>query len=150
MEWSRRSRLLLGGVAVATLWGVVFLGVAHRTQTATQVLAEATTFRGGDPDLQWLLHIPGAEERASRLTHSAYPAAKLYGLCGLYLLGSKQRVGAARDLQRDDAEVRTVFGCLGSSSKVKDLAADLPNLCASFRTDVSYTMAYEVRRLTGR
>jgi len=125
------------------------VGVAHRTRTAVRGLEGALIFRGGDPNLQWLLHIPGAEGRASRLAHSASPAARLYGLCGLYLLGSKERVAAARDLERDDGYVTTAFGCIGSPSKVKELAAHLPILCASFRTDLAYTVSYEVRRLTG-
>ena len=131
MRWRRRSRIALGLIAAAIFWTAA--GFSFRTYKAARRLTEASTFVAGDPDLRWLMRVPGAEAWASRLAARASPAGRLYGLCGLYVVDSKRYTAALRNLEQEDSAVIIRFGCLASTHRLTNLAADVPQLCASFK-----------------
>jgi hypothetical protein len=135
------------------------LSLVYRTHVASRRLAGAGGFGGPASltgltteaaDFQWLLRVPGAKHRFSELVQGASPGARLYGACGLYLLGSERYHSALGLLLKDDSAVTVVQGCLGSTAKVRDFALDLQRDCDALRSDRSPGVFSEVRRLTGR
>jgi hypothetical protein len=142
---SRPSRIVLGALAVAVLWGGVGGAFAYRTRKAMRSLTEATMFIGGDRELRWLVRLPGLKNWFSDLARGRSAAGRLYGVCGLYLADERRGEAARKDLVSDHAEVVALFGCLGSTRAVSDLASELPQLCRSFRAE-----PLQLGRLTGR
>src|SRR5262249_29417983 len=99
MRWSRKNRVALGLVAAAILWTTA--GASFLTYKAAKHVSQASMFVGGDSDLRWLVRLPGTESWFFKLTSGDSPAGRLYGACGLYLVGSS-RFGVARaNLTRD-------------------------------------------------
>src|SRR5262249_23750531 len=124
-----------------SLWAIAGVAVLHRVSVATTELSQAESFRLGGMegfsregrDVQWLLRVPGAEGRFSRLVSEGTPAARLFGACGLQVIGSDRFEAAREQLSRDDAEVFILFGCLGSSHRLRELSAELPQFCPRIR-----------------
>jgi hypothetical protein len=142
----RLVRILV--VAAAICW----VGIVGRTVFASWRLDHAGTVWGaGTPvlDFEWLVRLPGADARFSRLVHASSPAARIYGACGLYLSGSEGLRASIDALSNDDSEVLVLYGCIGSTEKVKDFVRDVPGHCEHLRPEQSSDVRSEIRLLTG-
>ena len=95
---------------------------AMSIEAATAILSDARVFAGpkvGDAGLkppqyaafEVILARPDAADRFDRLTRSARPAARLYGLLGLRQTDAARYARVVHDHDRSDAELETFFGC---------------------------------------
>jgi hypothetical protein len=129
----RSTSAVLAWVSLCAAVGVATL---HRTQSAMTELRSAPSLSldglGGVTreamGFQWLLRVPGTERRFSSLVDEGSPAARVFGACGLYLTQSA-RFEAARDRLLADANEVEMGGCILLSSRVREVAADLPRFC---------------------
>ena len=101
-------------------------------------------------DFQWLLRMPGAEARFSHFAHASSTATRMYGACGLYLSRSERSRAGLEALLNDESDAMVLNGCLASTLKVKDVARDPERYCEPMRPTHSFSLLWEVRRLTGR
>jgi hypothetical protein len=117
-------------------------GVALRTQRAilrlggTPVVGDGGLF--GVPrdalDFNWLLRLPGSEAAFDELVEHGSPAARIYGACGLHLVGSPLYRSAVEKLASDESRFSYSRGCFGSTEKVNAFVADmLPHICNGMR-----------------
>jgi hypothetical protein len=152
----RFSRLTVGALIWVSLWAIAGVAMFRRMSIATTELSRATSFQlggltgpSGDAlHLQWLLHVPGAEGRFSELVAEGSPAGKIFGACGLQVIGSDRFEAARKQVAKDDSEVLVILGCLGSSTPVREV--DLPQLCPHVRVGgLQWAMA-EIDRILER
>ena len=154
----RVNRLTLAALIWVSLWAIAGVAIFHRASVATTELSHAQSFSlgglGGPSreslDLQWLLRVPGAERRFSQLLSAESPAARLFGACGLQVIGSDRFEAAREQLARDDSELLVFYGCLGSSSHLRDLSSELPQLCSHIRASGFEWARAEIGRLVER
>src|SRR4029079_7686830 len=127
-----------------------------RVSVATTELSRATSFQlggltglSGDAlHLQWLRRVPWLEARFSQRVAEGSPAGKIFGACGLQVIGSDRFEAARKQLAKDDSEVLVILGCLGSSTRVPEV--DLPQLCPHVRAGgLQWAMA-EIDRILER
>jgi hypothetical protein len=79
-----------------------------------------------------------------------WPAARIFGACGLQVIGSDRFEAARAQLAQDDSEVFVLMGCLGSSRPVRELASELPRLCPHVRASGLQWARAEISRLVER
>ena len=152
----RFNRLTVGALIWVSLWAIAAVTLFRRMSVATTELRQATSFQLGGLTglsanalrLQWLLRVPGAEGRFSALVAEGSPAGKIFGACGLQVIGSDRFQAARKELAKDDSEVMVFWGCLGSSMLVREV--DLPQLCPRVRAGgLQWAMA-EIDRILER
>lgn len=103
---------------------------AYETLRAARTFAGAHVgIAGTTPDtvlaLRLLLEAPAADSLLKRLLDEATLPGQLYALAGLYLVDPDHTRAAAARYLASDAEVETMFGCIGGEQKVSDLAAQI-------------------------
>ncbi|MEZ4262069.1 MAG: hypothetical protein R3B36_23520 [Polyangiaceae bacterium] len=70
--------------------------------------------------LTWLLESPEGKAALHAVLARGTPAAKLYALVGLYFVDPGAYEDAARDVAASTAEVRTLDGCLGGRTSLRE------------------------------
>jgi len=143
---------------VAFAWVVLWMGgaamIVHRTRQAMTEISEADgsnfwvseTLGSEGMAMQWLLRVPGAEGRFSRLVREGTPLVRVYGACGLYLVGSPELKAARARLASDDAEFKT-GGCLRLPMTVRDAVSNLPKSCPNLKVPLRFWAVAELFRL---
>ncbi len=151
------SHSRLAVLAWVSVWALGGIATVRRAQTAMVRLQRAPDlsffglngFSREATDFQWMLRLPGAESRFSRLASEGSSAGKVFGACGLYLVQSDRFEAARARLSSDGTEL-SMGGCTQYSKSVRELAADLPRICPHLRMESTQWAIAEIGWLTGR
>lgn len=152
---SRISRSTLAVLLWTCLWVACGLVALHRTRGAMLNLQNArhAPHRFGVTrellDFQWLLRVPGAEGRFTRLVREDAPYAKLFGICGLYLIHSEEFATARDRLSTDTSEIE-LGSCLRLTTQIRTLVPRLPESCPYFKKGAVQWAAGEISWLLER
>jgi hypothetical protein len=146
----RRARLAMsavvvlgGAVAARTLWAV------HDVKTAREFNVGGMFGPSTEAlDFNWLLLQPGAEQIFRDLVEGGTPASRIYGACGLQLIGSPHYRSAVDALSRDESEFVDVMGCFISHETVKGFVTSrLPRYCHGLKLKPRIFALLELLRL---